>query len=71
MKPFVVGCSEKYEGKLRFAILDTSTAKRLCMSQKVMGIPTIAIYENGAKGETILKDGMNEASIEALIQKHI
>jgi len=41
------------------------------MSQKVMGIPTIAIYENGAKGETILKDGMNEASIEALIQKHI
>ena len=71
IKPFVIECSEKYGDKLRFAKLNTSKARRLSMAQKVMGLPTIAIYEGGQKGETITKDGMNEAAIVALIEKNI
>jgi len=71
IKPFVVECSEKYGDKIRFAKLNTSKARRLSMSQKVMGLPTIAIYDGGAKGDTITKEGMTEASIVELIEKHI
>jgi thioredoxin 1 len=41
------------------------------MSQKVMSLPTLALYENGQKMESILKEGMTESNIEAFIQKHI
>ena len=52
-------------------MLDTSAAKRLAMSQKVMAIPTVVLYENGEKAEVLLgKDNVNEATIEALITKH-
>ena len=71
IKPFVLEQSEKFEGKLRFALLNTSKAKRLAMSQKVMGLPTLVMYHNGEKVETLTKDGMNEASIVELIEKHI
>jgi len=41
------------------------------MGQKVMSLPTLAIYENGQKGETVLKEGINESNIEDFIQRHI
>jgi hypothetical protein len=41
------------------------------MSQRVMSLPTLAIYENGQKVESILKDSIAESSVEAFIQKHI
>jgi len=40
------------------------------MSQKVMGIPQIAIYHNGEKIESLGKEDATEANIEALIARH-
>ena len=71
IKPFVAVCNEKYGDKIRFASLDTAKAKRLALSQKVMSLPTIAMYEGGQKVDSILKDGIAEKSIEAFIQRHI
>ena len=71
IKPFVTVCSEKYGDKIKFAKLDTAAAKRLAMSQKVMSLPTLAIYENGQKVESLLKEGIGESNIEAMIQRHI
>ena len=41
------------------------------MSQKVMSLPSLIIYEGGEKVESILKDGANETDIEAMINRHI
>ena len=42
------------------------------MSQKVMALPSLVLYEGGQKVEALLgKDSANESNIEALIQKYI
>ena len=69
--PFIMGCAEKYGDKLPFAKLNTTKARRLAISQKVLGLPVVAIYENGQKVEELVKEDVTEANIEALIQRHI
>lgn len=71
IKPSVEGFAEKYGDKLKFAKLNTTGAKRLAMSQKVMSLPSLIVYEGGEKVESILKDGANETDIEAMINRHI
>ena len=69
--PFVVQMAEKYDGKIKFAKLNTTKARRLSISQKILGLPVMAIYENGEKIEELIKDDATEANIEAMIQRHI
>ena len=69
--PFIVSCAEKYGEQLKFAKLNTTKARRLAISQKVLGLPAIVIYESGQKVEELVKDEVTEANIEALIQRHI
>jgi len=71
LTPFVHGCAEKYGGKLKFTALNTTKARRLAISQKVLGLPVIAMYENGEKIDELVKDDATEANIEAMIQRHI
>jgi len=52
-------------------MVDTGANKRLAIGQRVMGIPTMVVYEGGEKLETLMKDDASEANVEALIQRHI
>ena len=69
--PFVHTCAEKYGDKIKFAKLNTTKARRLAIGQKIMGLPVIAIYENGQKVEEVIKDDATEANIEAMILRNI
>ena len=69
--PFVHEMADKYGDKLKFAMLNTTKARRLAIGQKVLGLPAMVIYENGAKIDELVKDDATEANIEALINKHI
>ena len=71
LMPFVHNCADKYGDKLKFAMLNTTKARRLAISQKVLGLPVMAIYENGIKIEELVKDDATEQSIEAMIIRHI
>jgi len=71
LKPFVHACAEKYDGKLKFTMLNTTQARRLAISQKVLGLPVLAIYENGEKIEELVKDDATEQNIEAMIVRNI
>jgi len=71
LMPFVHDCAEKYGEKLKFTALNTSKARRVAIGQQVLGLPVIAIYENGAKLEELVKDDANEQNIEALINRHV
>jgi len=70
LAPFVHKCVEKYGDKLRFAALNTTKARRLAISQKILGLPVMAVYHNGEKIEELIKDDATEANIEAMILKH-
>ena len=71
LKPFIEECAEKYGGGMKFAALNTSKARRLAIAQKVLGLPVMAIYENGEKTAELVKDDATEENIEEMIRKHI
>lgn len=71
LMPFVHGCAEKYGEQLKFTALNTSKARRVAIGQKVLGLPVMAIYENGEKIDELVVDDATEPNIEAMIQRHI
>lgn len=56
LMPSVHALAEKKTGKAKFCSLDTANNKRLAISQKVLGLPTIAIYQNGEKIHEFTKE---------------
>ena len=70
LMPHVHAFAEKYGATLKFCALNTTKARRLAISQKIMGLPVIAVYENGAIIESCVKDDATPENVEAMIQKH-
>lgn len=54
--PGVHGLEGKYSDKVKFASLNIGSARRLAISQRVLGLPTMIIYKNGEKISTITPD---------------
>ena len=71
LMPFVHSCEEKYGDKIKFASLNITTARRLAISQRVLGLPVIAIYFNGEKVEELVKDDATQINIEEMIKRHL
>ncbi|MDW7672972.1 MAG: thioredoxin family protein [Bacillota bacterium] len=71
LMPDVEELEQKYMGKVKFCKLDTAQARRLAISQKVLGLPTITLYKDGQKVEEVTKDDATKANIDAMISKHI
>ena len=70
LMPSVHELSDKYGDKLKFTSLDTTKARRLAIKQKVLGLPTLAIYKDGSKVEEVTKDDATIPNIEAMIKKY-
>ena len=68
--PHIEGFDEKYGEKIKFTKLNTTSARRLAIGQKILGLPVIAIYQNGQKVEELVKDDATPENIEAMIQKY-
>ena len=71
LMPFVHSLADKYGDKLKFTQLNTTKARRLAISQKILGLPVMAIYKNGEKVEELVKDHATEENIEAMVKKYI
>lgn len=71
LMPDVLALAEAYEGKMKFTKLNTSKARRLAISQKVFGLPTISLYRDGAKIGELTKTDATKSNIEDMIQKHL
>ncbi|MDR1773657.1 MAG: thioredoxin family protein [Clostridioides sp.] len=72
LMPDVHKLAEKYaDSAVKFCSFDTTKAKRLCIKEKVMGLPTLAIYKDGEKVDEIVKEDANIPNIEEMIKKYI
>lgn len=71
LMPEVEELSKEYGDKIKFCKLDTTKARRLAIKEKVLGLPTIAIYKDGAKLEELTKDDANKENVENMIKKYI
>ena len=63
--------AEEYGDKMKFTSLNTTKARRLAISQKILGLPVMAIYENGAMIDSVVKEEATADSILEMIKRHI
>ncbi len=71
LEPFVHEMHQKYGDRMTFAGLNTTKARRLAISLKVLGLPVMAIYKNGEKVEELVKEDCTHENIEAMINRHL
>ena len=71
LMPIVTEFSQTYGDKIKFVKLNTTQARRLAIGERILGLPVIAIYNNGEKIEELVKDDCTRENIEAMIKKHI
>lgn len=71
LMPDVEKLAEEYKDKIKFCSLNTSHSRRLAISQRVLGLPTMAIYNGGEKVETLTPDNVSLDSIKSMIKKYI
>ena len=55
---------------LKFCALNTTKARRLAIGQKILGLPVIAVYENGVMIDSRVKEEATPEAVEEMIQKH-
>ncbi len=70
LMPHVHELSEKYGETLKFCALNTTKARRLAISQKILGLPVIAVYENGQMIDSRVKDDATPENVEVMIKQH-
>jgi len=70
LMPHVHELEKTYGEKVKFISINTSKARRLAISQKVMGLPVIAIYKDGEKVEELVKDDATPENIEEMLKKY-
>jgi Thioredoxin domain-containing protein len=70
MMPDVHKLAEKYGDKIKFCSLNTSQNRRLAIGQKVLGLPTMAMYKDGEKIESLTPDKVSIDTIESMLKKY-
>ena len=70
LMPHIHAYAEEYGDKIKFCALNTTKARRLAIAQKVLGLPVIAIYENGAMIDSRGKEEATPESVLEMIKKY-
>lgn len=70
LMPYIEALEETHGDKIKFASFDITKARRLAIGQKVMGLPTIAMYKDGEKIDAVVAAGATKASVEELVEKY-
>ena len=71
LMPDIEALADKYDGKVRFSKLNTTKARRLAISQRILGLPTISLYKDGKKIEEVTKDDATKDKIDAMIERNL
>lgn len=71
LMPFVHEMAEKYAANMKFCSLNTTKARRLAIGERILGLPVMAIYKDGAKVKELVKEECTEQAIENLIKEFI
>ena len=71
LAPHLESLEKEFGGRMKFTKLNTTKARRLAMGQKVLGLPVVAVYKDGAKLEELVKDEAVPAKIREMILEYI
>lgn len=70
LMPHIHGFEDVYGKNIKFCSLNTTKARRLAISQKVLGLPVIAIYKDGVMIDSRVKEEATPESCEEMIKKY-
>ncbi len=71
LMPHMHEFAQKYGDRLKFCALNTTKARRLAIKEKVLGLPVIAVYENGKMIDSRVKDEATPENVEAMIGQYV
>lgn len=71
LMPHVHAMADTYGDKMKFASLNTTKARRLAISQQILGLPVVAIYKDGKKLDECVKEAATPENVEGMIKKCI
>lgn len=69
LMPHIHAMEPKYP-TIKFCALNTTKARRLAIGQKILGLPVIAIYENGVMIDSRVKEEATPEACEEMIKAH-
>ena len=69
--PQVEELSKKYDKDMKFCNIDTKTAPRLAIKQKVLGLPVVRVYEKGKILDETSNGDVTIENIEKMIKKFV
>ena len=70
LRPCVDQYAEKYGDKMKFCALNTTRARRIAVSQGILGLPVMAVYQNGRKAEALVMEEATADTIREMIEKY-
>ena len=70
LAPTIQKVAEKYIGKISVGKVNIDQCPNLAATYKVMSIPTLILFDNGEKVETII-GLVDQSEVEAMIVKHM
>lgn len=70
LMPTVEELERKFGSRVSFFKVNTAENRRLAVNQRIMGLPTIAIYADGEK-KSQLSGEISQDQIEAELSKHL
>jgi len=71
VSPIIEQLSKEYEGKVKFAKVNTDDNPDIAMKYGIMSIPTIIVFKNGQAASTVIGAGpasMYKQKIEAVLK---
>ncbi len=66
--PHVHAFEDHYKEHVKFTSLDITKARRIAIGQKVMGLPAIALYENGERIKQLSGHDASVQSVQELLE---
>jgi len=69
LMPHVEGLEDKYGEKVKITKIDASKNRRLCLSLKVLGLPTYLFYKNGKEVDRLTGGDLTINDIEESVRK--
>ncbi len=71
LMPDVEALAQEYEGRVKFTKMNTTKARRVAISQKVLGLPTLSLYKDGVKIAEVTGKETTKDSIKAMLDSNI
>ena len=69
LMPHVEELSAEFGDKIKFTKFNTIGAMKVAIKQKVLGMPTVAIYKDGEKISELVKENATKENIKKMINE--